>query len=119
MDFISDRKYPSIITRRDALFIYFSGTFQNHHHLHHHHLHHHHLHHHHLDPTTSILPLPPPPPRSYYLDLTTSIAMQSIEDQWTLSSSDDITSKFWDNIADAKKAIKTWILDRHESWAPA
>jgi hypothetical protein len=45
--------------------------------------------------------------------------MQSIEDQWTLSSSDDITSKFWDNIADAKKAIKTWILDRHESWAPA
>ena len=45
--------------------------------------------------------------------------MQSIQDQWTSSSSnDDITSQFWDNIADAKKAIKTWILDRHESWAP-
>jgi hypothetical protein len=45
--------------------------------------------------------------------------MQSTEDQWTSSSSDDIVSKFWDNIADAKKAVKTWILDRHESWAPA
>jgi hypothetical protein len=44
--------------------------------------------------------------------------MQSTEDQWTSSSSDDIVSKFWDNIADAKKAIKTWILDRHESWPP-
>ena len=46
--------------------------------------------------------------------------MQSIQEQWTSSASnDDITSKFWDNIADAKKAIKTWILDRYESWAPA
>ena len=52
------------------------------------------------------------------LDPTTSTAMQSIQDQWTASSSnDDITSKSWDNIADAKKAIKTWILDRHETWA--
>jgi hypothetical protein len=33
--------------------------------------------------------------------------------------SDDITSQSWDNIADVKRAIETWILDRHEFWAPA
>ena len=33
-------------------------------------------------------------------------------------SNDNIISKFWDNIADTKKAIKIWILERHESWAP-
>jgi hypothetical protein len=44
--------------------------------------------------------------------------MESIEEQWFLPLTSDITSKSWVNIADAKKAVKTWILDRGESWAP-
>lgn len=45
--------------------------------------------------------------------------MESAEDQWTLSLPENIISQSWDKIADAKRAVKTWILDRHESWAPA
>jgi hypothetical protein len=45
--------------------------------------------------------------------------MGSIEEQWNPKPSTDITSRSWDNIADAKKAVKTWILDRGESWAPS
>ena len=42
--------------------------------------------------------------------------MEPIEEQWNPPSSPDIMSDSWMNISDAKKAIKTWILDRGESW---
>jgi hypothetical protein len=45
--------------------------------------------------------------------------MESIEEQWFLPPTSDITSKSWANITDAKKAVKTWILDHGESWAPS
>ena len=45
--------------------------------------------------------------------------MESIEEQWDPEPSSDIISKSWPNIADAKTAIKIWILDRGESWAPS
>jgi hypothetical protein len=44
--------------------------------------------------------------------------MESIEEQWSPLST-DILSRFWANIADAKQAVKTWILDHGESWAPS
>ena len=43
--------------------------------------------------------------------------MEPIEEQWNPPSSPDITSSLWMNIADAKKAVKTWLLDQGESWA--
>jgi hypothetical protein len=48
-----------------------------------------------------------------------SNAMESIEEQWNAPTSTDILSDSWVNIADAKKAVKIWILDRSESWAPS
>lgn len=45
--------------------------------------------------------------------------MESIEEQWSLLPTSDITSKSWASITDAKKAVKTWFLDRGESWAPS
>jgi hypothetical protein len=45
--------------------------------------------------------------------------MESIEEQWDPPSSLDILSDSWTNISDAKKAVKIWILDRGESWAPS
>jgi hypothetical protein len=45
--------------------------------------------------------------------------MESIEEQWNPPSSPDILSDSWMNITDAKKAVKIWILDRIESWAPS
>ena len=44
--------------------------------------------------------------------------MESIEEQWNPPTSTDILSDSWMDIASAKKAAKTWILDRGESWAP-
>ena len=41
--------------------------------------------------------------------------MESIEEQCSLPPTSDITSKSWPSITDAKKAVKTWILDRGES----
>src|SRR3981189_1293327 len=45
--------------------------------------------------------------------------MESIEEQWNPPSPPDILSDSWTNISDAKKAVKIWILDRGESWAPS
>jgi MULE transposase domain len=45
--------------------------------------------------------------------------MESTDEQWNPEPSIDIISKSWLNIADAKKAVKIWILDRGESWAPS
>jgi hypothetical protein len=45
--------------------------------------------------------------------------MESIEEQWNSPSPPDILSDSWTNINDAKKAIKIWILDHGESWAPS
>jgi hypothetical protein len=45
--------------------------------------------------------------------------MESIEEQWNLLPPPDITSDPWIDITDTKKAVKTWILDRAESWAPS
>jgi hypothetical protein len=45
--------------------------------------------------------------------------MDSIEEQWNPPSSPDIVSDSWMNIADAKKAVKIWILDDGESWGPS
>jgi hypothetical protein len=45
--------------------------------------------------------------------------MDSIEEQWNPPSSLDIVSDSWMNIADTKKAVKIWILDRGESWGPS
>ena len=42
--------------------------------------------------------------------------MESIEEQWNAPTSPDILTNSWINIADAKKAVKIWILDRGESW---
>ena len=44
------------------------------------------------------------------------MAIEPIEEQWNPPSSLDIMSDSWTDIKDAKKAIKTWILDRGESW---
>jgi hypothetical protein len=45
--------------------------------------------------------------------------MESIEEQWNPEPSSDIISKSWPNITDAKRAVKIWILDHGESWAPS
>ena len=45
--------------------------------------------------------------------------MESIEEQWNPEPAIDIMSNSWLDIVDAKKAVKIWILDRGESWAPA
>jgi hypothetical protein len=45
--------------------------------------------------------------------------MESIEEQWNPPSSIDILSSSWIDITSAKKAARTWILDRGESWAPS
>jgi hypothetical protein len=45
--------------------------------------------------------------------------MESIYEQWNPEPTIDILSKSWPNITDAKKAVKTWILDRGESWTPS
>jgi hypothetical protein len=45
--------------------------------------------------------------------------MESIEEQWNPPSPPDILSNSWTNIIDAKKAVKIWILDCGESWAPS
>lgn len=42
--------------------------------------------------------------------------IESIEEQWNPPASADILSDSWIAIADAKKAVKIWILDRGESW---
>jgi hypothetical protein len=51
-------------------------------------------------------------------NITTTImeSLESIEEQWSPPSPPDIMSNSWTNPADAKKAIKIWILDRGESW---
>ena len=46
-----------------------------------------------------------------------AITMESIEEQWNPPSPPDILSSSWINTADAKKAVKTWLLDQGESWA--
>ena len=46
-----------------------------------------------------------------------AITMESIEEQWIPPSPPDILSSSWINIADAKKAVKTWLLDQGEPWA--
>jgi hypothetical protein len=51
--------------------------------------------------------------------ITTTNTMESIEEQWNPPSPPDILSDSWTNITDAKKAVKIWILDRGESWAPS
>ena len=43
--------------------------------------------------------------------------MESIEEQWSPPTSTDILSDSWMDIASAKKAARTCILDRGESWA--
>ena len=43
--------------------------------------------------------------------------MESIEEQWNHPLPPDVTSDSWIDIANAKSAVKTWILDRAESWA--
>jgi hypothetical protein len=43
--------------------------------------------------------------------------MESIEEQWNHPPPRDITSDLRMDIANAKKAVKTWILDHGESWA--
>jgi hypothetical protein len=48
-----------------------------------------------------------------------STTVESIEEQWNPELSTDILSKSWPNITDAKRAVKIWILDRGESWAPS
>ena len=45
--------------------------------------------------------------------------MESIEEQWSPEPVIDIISKSWPDIVDAKKAVKIWILNCGESWAPA
>jgi hypothetical protein len=45
--------------------------------------------------------------------------MELIEEQWNRPPPPDITSDSWIDITDAKNAVKTWILDRAESWAPS
>jgi hypothetical protein len=45
--------------------------------------------------------------------------MESIEEQWNHPLTPDIMSNSWIDIANAKKAVKTWILDHAESWAPS
>jgi hypothetical protein len=42
--------------------------------------------------------------------------MESIGEQWNPSKPLDIISDSWMNIAEAKQAIKIWILDHGESW---
>jgi hypothetical protein len=42
--------------------------------------------------------------------------MESTEEQWNAPTSPDILTNSWINIANAKKAVKIWILDRGESW---
>ena len=44
--------------------------------------------------------------------------MDSIEEQWTLTSPPDIVSDSWTDINSAK-AVKVWILDRGKSWKPS
>jgi hypothetical protein len=46
----------------------------------------------------------------------TTTTMGSIEEQWNPPSCPDIVSESWTNMAEAKKAVKIWILDRGESW---
>jgi hypothetical protein len=41
--------------------------------------------------------------------------MESIEEQWNAPTSSGILTNSWINIADNKKAVKIWILDRGES----
>jgi hypothetical protein len=48
----------------------------------------------------------------------TTTATERTEEQWAPAST-DILSQLWDNITEAKKAVKIWILDRGESWAPS
>jgi hypothetical protein len=45
--------------------------------------------------------------------------MEPIKEQWDPSEPLDITSNSWMNITEAKQAVKIWILDRGESWAPS
>jgi hypothetical protein len=45
--------------------------------------------------------------------------MESIEEQWNPEPAIDIISNSWLDIVDVKKAVKIWILDHGESWAPA
>jgi hypothetical protein len=45
--------------------------------------------------------------------------MESIREQWNPSKPLDIISDSWMNIIEAKQAIKIWILDCGESWAPS
>jgi hypothetical protein len=45
--------------------------------------------------------------------------MESIEEQWNPPTSTDILSNPWTDIASAKKAVKIWIHERGESWAPS
>ena len=40
----------------------------------------------------------------------------TIEEQWSPPTSTDILCDSWMDMADAKKAVKIWILDRGESW---
>lgn len=42
--------------------------------------------------------------------------VESIEEQWNPPTFTDIMSDSWIDMADAKKAVKIWILDRGESW---
>jgi hypothetical protein len=45
--------------------------------------------------------------------------MESIEEQWNPPTSTNILSNPWTDIASAKKAVKIWIHERGESWAPS
>jgi hypothetical protein len=45
--------------------------------------------------------------------------MESITEQWNPSKPLDIISDSWINITEGKQAIKIWILDHSESWAPS
>ena len=45
--------------------------------------------------------------------------MEPIDEQWNPEPAMNIMSRSWPNIIDAKKAVKTWILDRGESWGPS
>ena len=67
---------------------------------------------HHFLTTATSLSLP----HCRYL---TAANMESIEEQWSPPTSTDILSDSWIDITTAKKAAKTWILDRGESWAPS
>ena len=48
-----------------------------------------------------------------------STIMETIDEQWNSAPAIDIMSRSWPNIIDAKMAVKTWILDRGESWGPS